>query len=239
MPFFEQDDLRLHYSVTGPEGGLPVLLIAPGGMKSEGTLWGRMPWNPIAGLSDRFRVVAMDQRNAGQSVGPIEADHGWHTYTADQLALMDHLGFDRFFVVGMCIGGPYILGLTRAAPERVIATVMFQPIGLDANREAFESLFDSWRAGIEAAHPEADAERWDGFRKRMFGGDFLFNTSREQAASCHTPTLLFMGSDLYHPESTSRELADLLPNNEFVEQWKTPDVIERTAARVREFLGRW
>ena len=41
----------------------------------------------------RYRVMAMDQRNAGRSRSAIAADHGWHTYAADHLALMDHLGF--------------------------------------------------------------------------------------------------------------------------------------------------
>lgn len=238
MAFLDLEEARLHYTIDGPEDGPPVLLIAPGGMKSEAAFWQRMPWNPVVGLADICRVVAMDQRNAGRSVGPIEPDHGWGTYTADQLALMDHLGFERFHVVGMCIGGPYILGLARTAPSRVISAVMFQPIGLADNREAFYALFDSWRQGIEAVHPEADDARWERFKQNMFGGDFLFNTSRVQASDLDTPILLMMGDDLYHPEPISRELASILPDVEFVESWKTPDRIQATAARVREFLLR-
>ena len=39
-------------------------------------------------LSPHFRVIAMDQRNAGASRAPVSADDGWHTYTRDQLALL-------------------------------------------------------------------------------------------------------------------------------------------------------
>ena len=50
------------------------------------------PWNDwTEDLELRYRVIAMDQRNAGQSRGTIAPDHGWHTYAADHLALMEHL----------------------------------------------------------------------------------------------------------------------------------------------------
>ena len=90
MAFFEHDDATIHYQVTGR--GFPVLLIAPGGMHSAFNKWNLMPWNPLASLVDNFQVIAMDQRNAGQSTAPISASDGWDTYTGDQLGLMDELG---------------------------------------------------------------------------------------------------------------------------------------------------
>jgi pimeloyl-ACP methyl ester carboxylesterase len=44
------------------------------------------PINAISELAGGFRVIAMDQRNAGgRSRAPITAADGWHTYTADML----------------------------------------------------------------------------------------------------------------------------------------------------------
>ena len=231
MATFQHGPTTLHYDLHGNPDGFPVLLIAPGGMRSAAEVWSRISFDPRSELA-AFRLIAMDQRNAGRSFGPIEPDHGWATYTADQLALLDHLGIDRFAVVGMCIGGPYIMGLIGARPERVVAAVMFQPIGLDANRDAFFTMFDGWQQAVGADHPEADGERWRAFRDAMFGGDFLFGpTTREEAAACRTPILLFMGDDLYHPQSVSRELAGLLPNVRFIERWKEgPDHDEALAA---------
>ena len=88
MAKFESGDLELHYDEYGT--GFPVLLIAPGGMKSEASFWESTPWNPIEQLSDKFRVIAMDQRNAGRSTGPITESDSWTTYTQDQLDLLDH-----------------------------------------------------------------------------------------------------------------------------------------------------
>jgi hypothetical protein len=34
---------------------------------------------------------------------------------------MDHLGFDKFMVMGFCIGGPFIWNLLKRAPIRVVA----------------------------------------------------------------------------------------------------------------------
>ncbi len=96
----------------------------------------------------------MDQRNAGQSSARVSPTDGWHVFTEDQLALMDHVGANRFHVAGMCIGGPYALGLIQAAPERVASAVLFQTIGLSDNRQAFYEMFDGWTAEQHPAHPE-------------------------------------------------------------------------------------
>ena len=238
MATFERDGVSIHYQVRG--GGFPVLLIAPGGMKSVISMWETTtPWNPIEQLSSDYQVVAMDQRNAGTSSAPISGDDGWHTYIGDQLALMDHLGADRFHVVGMCIGGPYSMGLIEAAPERVASNVLFQPIGLDNNREAFYEMFDSWADVLRTtSHTDVPADDWTRFRSNMYDGDkLLFNLDRDFVRACTTPLLVLAGSDLYHPASTSKAIAELAPNVELIENWKeSPDreaAMEKTAAFLR------
>src|SRR5689334_10744420 len=136
MPTFTRGDLSLYYEVHG--SGPAVLLFAPGGMRSAIALWERAPFHPVRELSDGFRVIAMDQRNAGRSRAPVHASDDWRTYAADHLALLDELGVVRCSVLGMCIGGAFCLILAVAAPERVAAAVLEQPIGFDGtNRGAF------------------------------------------------------------------------------------------------------
>jgi pimeloyl-ACP methyl ester carboxylesterase len=235
VPVYERGDVHLYYEEHGD--GSPVLLIAPGGMHSRIAAWSQAPWNPIEALRGRHRVIAMDQRNAGRSRAPVHADDGWATYTADQLALLDHLGVERCAVVGMCIGGPYIMGLLRAAPQRVSAAVMLQPIGLENNRDAFFSLFDGWAEAMRDRHPEADPTTWAAFRENMFGGDFMFGASREDVERCQASLLVLMGSDLYHPSSISREVATLAPTARLIERWKGPDEVADTNEAIREFLA--
>ena len=235
MPIFKRNDVELYYEEHGT--GFPVLLIAPGGMRSAVSFWERTPWNPIAQLSPRYRVIAMDQRNAGRSKAPIRATDSWPEYTVDQLALLDHLGVQRCHVAGMCIGGPYIMGLIDAAPQRVVSAVVFQTIGLDDNRQAFYDMFDSWANELKPSRPEVSEADWESFKKSMYGGEFLFNVSREFVSRCRTPLLVLLGNDLHHPESSSRELAALAPNATLIERWKEPEHQPAAKKAVEDFLA--
>jgi len=235
MPIFKRDDIELYYEEHGT--GFPVLLIAPGGMRSAVPFWERTPWNPIQHLSPQYRVIAMDQRNAGRSVAPVGATDSWHVYTEDQLALLDYLGIDRFHVAGMCIGGPYIMGLIQAAPHRVASAVVFQTIGLDNNRQAFFEMFDSWAQDLKSRRHEVGTEAWESFKHTMFDGEFLFNVSREFVSRCQTPLLVLLGNDLHHPSATSRELAALAPHAALLEHWKEPEHQAQAKQAVERFLA--
>src|SRR5262245_22895935 len=126
--FYEKGSVRIHYEETG--SGFPLLLIAGGGLNS--TIAGlNNPFNAIAEFKGEYRCIASDLRNAntGQSSGPLEIDRPWDAYTDDHLGVMDHLGIDKFMVMGFCIGGPFIWNLLERAPDRVVAAVLAQPSG--------------------------------------------------------------------------------------------------------------
>jgi len=232
---FDNGTVRLHYQIEGD--GFPVLLLDPGGMRSAKDLWNRMAWNPRQALRDHYRVIGMDQRNAGASTAPVSKTDDWSTYTADQLALLDHLEVDRCHVLWMCIGGPYAMGLLRAAPERFCSAVLLQPVGIDGNAKVLREMFDTWADDIAAAHPEASADDWSAFGDNMYNGDFVLSVSRDDVAGCTTPILVFMGDDQYHPQSTSRELVALAPHATLVERWKDEDLLATTDRTIKAFLA--
>ena len=233
MPTFERDDISLYYETQGD--GFPILLFAPGGMRSAVSFWGSNAWDVIGELSAHFKVIAMDQRNAGVSWAPVSGSHGWHTYTEDHLALLDHLKVEKAHVLGGCIGGPYCFGAIQAAPDRICSAVLQQTIGFDDNRALFYEMFDSWANDIKADHPEASEADWEQFRSNMYDGELDFNVGRKFVSACSTPLLVLMGSDEYHPEVTSREIAEIAPNAVLVERWKDP-AEQNTVATVVEFL---
>ncbi len=240
MAEFTQRDASIHYDIEGAVDGYPVLLIAPGGMRSANELWMDVPWNPRTALADSYRLIGMDQRNAGRSTAPVSPGDGWSTMRDDQLALLDHLGIERCHVVGMCIGGPYIAGLLKAAPERFSSAVMLQPVGIEAdgsNRGAFYEMFDRWVEMKADSHGDVDDATWTSFRSNMWDGEFLLTATQTDVAKFDTPLLVAMGNDLYHPQATSRAIVAAAPHVTFVESWKEGDDLAAFDPVVRQFLA--
>ena len=56
-------------------------------------------------------------------------------------------------------------------------------------------------------------------------------------AEVTTALLVAMGNDLYHPQATSRTIADRAPNVTFVESWKEGDALAAFDPVVRNFLA--
>jgi len=238
MALYERAGVSLYYEEFG--SGYPLLLFAPGGMRSAIDFWHRSPFDPTVDLATSFRVIAMDQRNAGRSRGPVSASDGWPTYTADHLALLDHLGIQRCHVMGGCIGSSYCLSIIKEAPERITAAILQNPIGLtENNREAFREMFDGWAKELKSERPELTDAALTSFRESMYGGDFVFAVSRDFVRSCSTPLMVLAGDDLYHPAPISREIAELAPNLEFVPVWKTPEAAAEAVNRIKTFLKRY
>jgi pimeloyl-ACP methyl ester carboxylesterase len=239
----QRPDGEIYYEEYGQ--GFPILLFAPGGMRSRSEMWHAPAGGPPRSwcdwtetLAGNYRVIAMDQRNAGRSRTAIEADHGWHTYAADHLALMDHLGHARFHTLGGCIGGSFCLKLCELAPDRVTAAVLQNPIGLHPEfPEYFPESFVEWTAEQRAARPELDATKMRSFGQNMWGADFVFCVSREFVRRCKVPTFLLPGSDKPHPAATAEELAMLLPGVEVLQDWKGPQHIDAQRERVMTFLA--
>lgn len=239
MASFARGDAVIHYDLEGVDDGFPVLLIAPGGLRSVNEAWTRMPWNPREALAGEYRLIGMDQRNAGRSTAPVSASDGWTTYRDDQLGLLDELGIGRCHVIGMCIGGPYVVGLLTAAPDRFASAVLLQPVGVDDdNRQLFLDGFESWSAELAEAHPEASPDDWAAFRRHMWNGEFVLTATPEQVATIEVPMLVAMGNDEFHPQHTSRRIADLAPDVTFLEQWKDEQSLPATDAAIKRFLAR-
>src|SRR5260370_32326945 len=103
MPQFEYDSTSIHFEEHG--SGFPLLLIAPGAMNSIIEMWANATINPLALYADTFRLIAMDQRNAGRSSGPLEPSDPWGGYAPDPPALLHPLGLPPFHGLGFCTGG--------------------------------------------------------------------------------------------------------------------------------------
>ena len=244
MPMLKRPDGEIYYEEFG--NGFPILLFAPGGLRSRLEMWHHpanapqrswCDWTDV--LASKYRVVAMDQRNAGQSRCAIRGDHGWHTYTADQLALMDHLGHQKFHVLGGCIGGSYCLKIAQLAPDRVASAVLQNPIGVHPEHtDYYQKSHIEWSAEKRAERPNLDEAEIASFGLNMWGTGFVFCVDRNFVRHCPVPTMLLPGTDIPHPAATSDELARLLPGVEVLQQWRGPEFMEQQRLRVTAFLDR-
>ena len=142
--------------------GFPLMLISGGGLGGS-TIGGLTnPFDAVGEFKGEYRCIGADLRtaNSGQSTGPLEVDRPWDAFADDQIGLMDHLGIDKFMVMGFCIGGPLIWNLLKRAPNRVVAAVLAQPSGCRA--ESADADVRHEHAGLGTGLRQAPSRRDDG-----------------------------------------------------------------------------
>jgi 2-hydroxy-6-oxonona-2,4-dienedioate hydrolase len=153
--------------------GTPLVLV-------HGYLGGSSQWDgQLPQLSKHFEVVTLDLAGYGLAnhlASPTDlADHARHV-----LATLDHMGIERFHLLGHSMGGMVVQEITRQAPHRVNKLVLYAtgPLGCIPGRfeisatwlldreasPAFEALADlATQASEQAASAGLSAmEAWDG-----------------------------------------------------------------------------
>jgi pimeloyl-ACP methyl ester carboxylesterase len=238
MPTLERDGATIYYEESGNSSGYPLLLLAPGGLNSAVPFWHRMPLNPIEAFSDEFRVIAMDQRNAGQSSGPLRTGDAWGMLAADQLAVLDAVGVQQAHTIGCCIGCSFILKLCQVAPERVTSGILMQPIGVDPADPGYfgPAMWTPWGENLISKGADVTSETVDAYGHNLFDTGGVFSVPYDFVKTVKTPLLLMDGDDRAHPKATSVEIAELLPGIERVERWRDADVVASATERMRAFL---
>ena len=242
MSFYEKGPVRIHYEEAG--SGFPLLVIAGGGLNSTIAGLATHPFNPIEEFKGEYRCIAADLRNAnrGQSSGPLEIDRPWDAHTDDHLGVMDHLGIDKFMVLGFCIAGPFIWNLLRRAPTRVVAAVLAQPSGWSPETPTlfYDNNMRGWGPDLVQRRPEITMDMVDRFLTKMYrdNPDFVFTVTRDFVRECQTPVLIMPDNIPAHPYAVAMEAAMLAPKSEVsMFPWKEPkERIPLAVRQVRSFL---
>ena len=241
MPFYEKGPVRIHYEEAG--SCFPLLLIAGGGLNS--TIAGLAnPFNSIEEFKGEYRCVAADLRNAnpGQSSGPLEIERPWDSHTDDQLGVLDHLGIDKFVVMGFCIGGPFIWNLIKRAPNRVVAAVLAQPVGFRPEMPTlmYDGSMTGWGPDLVKRRPEITMDMVEKYLTKMYrtNADFVFTVTRDFVRNCQTPVLILPDDIPAHPYAVAMEAAMLAPKAEVsMFPWKEPkERIPLAVRHIRSFL---
>lgn len=118
---FTNDGVDVAYSAGGE--GAPLVLL-------HGFPQTRMMWARIApALTQGRRVICPDLRGYGASSKPARMeDYSFRAMGGDILALMDHLGHDRFDLVGHDRGARTAHRIALDAPDRVASLTMMDII---------------------------------------------------------------------------------------------------------------
>jgi pimeloyl-ACP methyl ester carboxylesterase len=144
MPRLRVGEIELAYEIDG-EGEPLLLLMGLGG--------DRQGWDLVrADLARRHRLVLLDNRDAGES-DEAGGPYGLPDMAADALALMDHLGIERFHVAGASMGGAIAQHLALQAPTRIASLVLACTWGRTDGFLA--AILGAWRTQVERLDPEA------------------------------------------------------------------------------------
>ena len=144
------DDVALHTLVWEPTGGATdgteadVLLVH--GLASNARLWSDCG----AALAELgHRTAAVDLRGHGLSSKPDDG-YDFATITADVLAVLDGLGFDRPLVAGQSWGGNVVIELAATAPDRIRGVA-----AVDGGTIELQDRFSTWDEVAESLRPPA------------------------------------------------------------------------------------
>lgn len=148
-----------HGEVAVAGGSLPVAVSGEGEpliLLHGWTLDHRM-WGPqIAGLAGRHRLVMPDRRGCGRATAPPDLSRE----AEDVIAIADHLGFERFALVGLSRGAVVALDVARSFGPRVSALIVSgAPLPALVAREEVIDL-DHYRALAVAGDLARFREEW-------------------------------------------------------------------------------
>ena len=119
---------------AGPEDGIPVLFIH--GNFSSATWWEET----LLQLPPQFRAIAPDLRGFGAAdpAVKVDASRGMRDHVDDALALMDHLGHNRFHLVGNSLGGVVAWWMLADHADRLLSVTLpgaGSPFGFGGTRD--------------------------------------------------------------------------------------------------------
>lgn len=140
MPFAELKAGRFHYKDSG--GDFPVVVFAHGFLLDH-----EMFELQVAEIQRDHRCVVWDQRCHGRT--EVCGPHSLWDSARDELELMDLLGVEDFFHVGMSQGGFIGLRVALEAPRRVRGLIMIDSqAGPEdpATLPMYEAMVGAWEA---------------------------------------------------------------------------------------------
>ena len=130
MPSVVIDGLTTRYEIVGD--GPPLLMYAPGGFDATiekwraGGVYERIKL--LEHLPKKYRCIAFDRRECGQSGGRVEPIT-WRHYADHGKRLLEHLGIERAHLIGGCMGCSCVMAFGVAYPQATLSMILWWPVG--------------------------------------------------------------------------------------------------------------
>jgi pimeloyl-ACP methyl ester carboxylesterase len=154
--------LRFHYLEWGDPTKQPLVLL-------HGSNQTAHSWDLVSlTLSDRFHIIALDQRGHGDSEWPRDGVTNRHTMAADAYELIRLLGLEQPIVCGHSMGGVVTITLLSDHPELARKGIVVD-IGPIVSAAGAKTIGEFTRAVHEVASLETFIDRvaaYDKFRSR-------------------------------------------------------------------------
>lgn len=164
--FTTSDGIKIHYLTHGPStppraGGEPSWVVLVHGYSDNAQrMWFNTGIAPE--IAKHHRVVAIDNRNHGQSDKPVPGGSG---RAQDVVELMDHLKIQRAHIHGYSMGGGIVASLLGMIPERFI-TAGFGGSGMNETDAKYRAEAEALDEALPKATGE-DAAAMERFRNRV------------------------------------------------------------------------
>ncbi len=150
--FVTLDGVSVHYKDQGK--GPAILLI-------HGTFGDLNDWNGwVPALTDKYRVVRLDLPAFGLTGEVPSGNYSIERFHTLVDALMDHLGIERFAIVGTSYGGLVAFRYAATRTERITGLVLMNSAGIEfgSRRGRVEPPRDPNRKFVPKAQSRAETE---------------------------------------------------------------------------------
>ena len=109
--FIDRDDLKLHHLDWGNHGKHPIVLV-------HGSRLHAHVWNDFSRrFSDRYNVIALDQRGHGDSAWGPQDGYQMENFYQDLRAVVEARELSRFTLIGHSLGGRVSMLFAHRHPE--------------------------------------------------------------------------------------------------------------------------
>jgi len=130
VPSTVLDGIRTNYEVIGE--GPPLLMYAPGGFDATIDKWRNQGVYArirlLEHLPKKFKCIAFDRRECGESGGRVEAIT-WRHFALQGKLLLEKLGVERAHLIGGCMGCSCVMAFAAAYPQATLSMILWWPVG--------------------------------------------------------------------------------------------------------------